>query len=140
MLYPWIKALHLVFVVSWFSALFYLPRLYVYHAEATDAVSQDRFKVMERRLFKLMTLAAALAVAFGLTLLVLEPGWLAERWLHLKLAFVALLLVYHGYCGYLLSLFRDGRNRRSSRWYRWFNEVPALLLLAIVVLVVVKPG
>ena len=140
MLYPWIKALHLVFVVAWFAALFYLPRLYVYHADAIDPISDARFKVMERRLYALMTLAATLAAVFGVTLLVLEPAWLAARWLHLKLAFVLALVVYHIYCGRLLSLFRDGRNRRSARWYRWFNELPTLLLVAIIVLAVVKPG
>jgi len=139
MLYPWIKALHLVFVIAWFAALFYLPRLYVYHAGATDPVSDERFKVMERRLYGLMTLAATLAALLGVALLVLEPAWLSARWLQVKLALVVGLVVYHIYCGRLLSLFRDGRNRHSARWYRWFNEVPALLLLAIVVLVVVKP-
>ena len=139
MLYPWIKALHLVFVIAWFAALFYLPRLYVYHAEATDPIGDERFKVMERRLYALMTLAATLAVILGVTLLVLEPGWLHARWLHVKLAFVLALVVYHIHCGRLLSQFRDGRNRHSARWYRWFNEVPALALLAIVVLAVVKP-
>ncbi len=139
MIYPWIKALHLVFVIAWFAALFYLPRLFVYHADATDAVSDARFKVMERRLFALMNLAATLALTLGISLLVLEPGWLSAGWLHLKLGFVLALVVYHIYCGRLLSLFRDGRNRHSARWFRWFNEVPALLLLAIVVLAVVKP-
>lgn len=140
MLYLWIKALHLVFVIAWFSALFYLPRLYVYHADATDPVSDERFKVMERRLYALMTLAAILAISFGVSLLVLEPGWLAAGWLQVKLGFVFVLVVYHIYCGRLLSLFRDGKNRRSARWFRWFNELPALMLIAIVLLAVVKPG
>ena len=140
MLYPWIKALHLVFVIAWFAALLYLPRLFVYHADATDPISDQRFKVMERRLFALMTLAATLALILGISLLVLEPGWLAARWMHVKLGFVVALVVYHIYCGRLLSLFRDGRNRHSARWFRWFNELPALFLVAIVLLAVVKPG
>ncbi len=140
MLYPWIKALHLSFVIAWFAGLFYLPRLFVYHAEATDAVGQSRFATMERRLFALMTLAGALALAFGAALVALEPGWLGHGWLRAKLALVAGLVVYHIWCRVLLSRFRDGRNLHGPRWYRWFNEVPTLLLFAIVILAVVKPG
>lgn len=139
MLYLWVKALHLVFVVSWFAGLLYLPRLFVYHAETRDSEGDARFRIMERRLFALMTLAAVLALLFGVTLLVLQPAWLAERWLHLKLALVGALVVYHLWCARLLSRFRDGRNSRSSRWYRFFNELPAVLLLLIVLLAVVKP-
>ena len=140
MLYLWIKALHVGFVVAWFAGLFYLPRLFVYHAAADDAVGQGRFVTMERRLFALMTLASALAVLLGAWLLVLEPGWLSHGWLRLKLALVAALLAYHVACGLLLARFRDGRNQHDSRWYRWFNEIPTLLLFAIVILAIVKPG
>jgi putative membrane protein len=140
MFYAWIKALHVSFVVAWFAGLFYLPRLFVYHAAATDAPGQERFRTMERRLFALMTLAGLLAAAFGLALLVLEPAWLQQGWLRAKLALVAGLVVYHIWCGVLLSRFRDGRNRHGSSWYRWFNELPTLFLFAIVILAVVKPG
>lgn len=139
MLYPWIKALHVVFVVAWFAGLFYLPRLFVYHAATTDAPGDARFKLMERRLYALMTLAAVLATGLGIWLLLLETGWLRQGWLKAKLVLVAGLVVYHIWCGRLLSAFRDGRNAHGERWYRWFNELPTLGLAAIVVLVVVKP-
>jgi putative membrane protein len=140
MLYLWVKALHVIFVIAWFAGLFYLPRLYVYHADATDAPSDARFKIMERRLYKLMTLAAAVAATCGLALLWLESGWLRQSWLQVKLVLVIGLAVYHIWCGQLLSRFRDGRNRHSGRWFRWFNEVPTLLLFGIVVLAILKPA
>ena len=139
MLYPWIKALHVVFVVAWFAGLFYLPRLFVYHAATTDAPGDARFKLMERRLYALMTLAAVLATGLGIWLLLLQTGWLRQGWLKANLVLVAGLVVYHIWCGRLLSAFRDGRNAHGERWYRWFNELPTLGLAAIVVLVVVKP-
>ena len=139
MLYPWIKALHVVFVVAWFAGLFYLPRLFVYHAAAEDEPGRARFVLMERRLFALMSLAALLAGSLGALLIVAEPAWLAAGWLKAKLVLVAGLVVYHIWCGALLSRFRDGRNLHSSGWYRAFNEVPTLFLLAIVILAVVKP-
>lgn len=139
MLYAWVKALHVIFVVAWFAGLFYLPRLFVYHAATTDAVGDARFKVMERRLYALMTLAGALATGLGIALLLLETGWLRQGWLQAKLALVAGLVVYHIWCGRLLSAFRDGRNVHDERWYRAFNELPGLALFGIVVLVIVKP-
>lgn len=135
----WLKAFHIVFVVSWFAALLYLPRLFVYHAGTTDEVGSERFKVMERRLFAMMTLAGLLAAAFGIAMLVLAPGYLSFGWLHAKLTLVALLLGYHCWCYRLLVAFRVGANRHSAHWYRLFNEIPTVLLIAIVVLVVVKP-
>ena len=135
----WIKALHIIFMVTWFAALFYLPRLFVYHAMAEDRVSIERFKVMERRLFwGIMTPGAALTLASGVWLWF---GWFrdASAWLHLKLALVGILIAYHGWCWHLLRAFARGENRRGHRWYRWFNEVPTLILFATVVLVVVKP-
>jgi protoporphyrinogen IX oxidase len=137
--YLWIKALHVFFVVAWYAGLFYLPRLFVYHAATTDAMGDARFKVMERRLYVLMTLAAVLAAGLGIALLLLETGLLRQGWLQAKLALVAALVVYHICCGRLLSAFRDGRNAHGALWYRWFNELPTLALLGIVVLVVVKP-
>jgi putative membrane protein len=135
----WVKALHIVFMVSWFAGLFYLPRLFVYHAMAEDQVSRERFKLMERRLFwGIMTPGAVLTMVFGLWLWL---GWFrgAGGWLHAKLALVVLLVLYHAWCWRLMRAFAADRNRRSQRWYRWFNEVPTLVLFATVILVVLKP-
>ena len=135
----WVKALHIVFMVTWFAGLFYLPRLFVYHAMASDAPSIERFKTMERKLYYgIMTPGAVLTLVFGLWLWL---GWFrsAGGWLHAKLALVLVLVAYHLWCGRLVNDFRHDRNRRTHLWYRWFNEVPVLILLAVVVLVVVKP-
>ena len=136
----WVKAFHIVFMVTWFAGLFYLPRLFVYHALAEDAPSRERFKVMERKLFwGIMTPGAVLTIALGLWLWL---GWFrgAGSWLHAKLALVALLVGYHLWCYRLLKAFAADANRRSHAWYRWFNEIPVLLLVATVLLVVLKPS
>jgi putative membrane protein len=135
----WLKAFHVFGVIAWFAGLFYLPRLFVYHADAADRISLERFVVMERRLFMMMNLGAVLALVFGVSMVVAVPGYLAMGWLRFKLVFVAALITYHLFCFKLLREFAAGRNRRSAKWYRVFNEVPALLLLAVVVLAVVKP-
>jgi protoporphyrinogen IX oxidase len=135
----WLKAFHIVFVVTWFAGLFYLPRLFVYHASATDPIGIERFKVMERRLLAIMTLGGVLAGAFGLSMIALSPGFLGIGWLKVKLVLVAALVGYHVWCRNLVRDFRQDRNRHSERWYRAFNEAPSLLLIAIVVLAVVKP-
>ncbi len=135
----WLKALHVVFVVTWFAGLFYLPRLYVYHAVTTDAPGLARFVVMERRLFFLMSVGAVLAVLFGMAMIVAAPGYLGQGWLRMKLLLVALLVGYHFWCYRLMLSLRLGANPRSQRWYRWFNELPGLFLVAIVILAVVKP-
>ena len=135
----WLKAFHVVFVITWFAGLFYLPRLFLYHAAATDEVSLDRFCVMERRLFAMMTIGATLAIAFGLAMLIAAPSYFEFHWLHAKLNLVILLVVYHVWCYRLMVALRNRTARHSQRWYRWFNEVPGLLLIGIVVLVVVKP-
>ena len=134
----WIKALHIFFVVSWFAGLFYLPRLFVYHASTTDAPGHERFVVMERRLFMMMSLGAIGSVVFGLWLM-LGWWWPAPLWLHVKLGLVALLLLYHMACYKLMRDFRAGQNRLSPRFYRLFNEFPALLLLGVLFLVELKP-
>jgi protoporphyrinogen IX oxidase len=134
----WIKALHIIFMVTWFAGLFYLPRLFVYHADAQDEISRKRFVVMERRLFLITSIGAVGTVVFGLTLLV-GWWWPAPLWLHVKLGLVALLILYHFACYKLLRDFRAGKNRRSARFYRLLNELPALLLIAIVLLAVLKP-
>jgi protoporphyrinogen IX oxidase len=135
----WLKAFHVIFVVTWFAGLFYLPRLFIYHATATDAPGLERFVTMERRLFGIMTVGGTLAALFGVSMIVAAPGYLAFGWLHVKLALVALLIGYHGWCYRLMIALREGKNRRSERWLRLFNEAPALLLIAIVVLAIVKP-
>jgi protoporphyrinogen IX oxidase len=135
----WLKAFHVVFVVTWFAGLFYLPRLFVYHATATDTVGLERFVVMERRLFGIMTLGGTLAALLGMSMIVAAPGYLAFGWLHVKLVLVAALIAYHVWCYRLMVALRTGNNRHSERWYRLFNEAPALLLVAIVVLAIVKP-
>ena len=134
----WVKALHIVFVVTWFAGLFYLPRLFVYHAMAEDRVSLDRFALMERKLYwGIMAPGAVLALASGIWLWL---GWgFSGGWLYAKLALVLLLVAYHLWCGKLIADLRDGRNTRSHRWFRWFNELPVLALFAVVILVVVKP-
>jgi putative membrane protein len=136
----WLKAFHVIAVVTWFAGLFYLPRLYVYHADAKDSISIERFKVMERRLFGIMTIGALASVAFGLAMLVTAPAYLALGWLRIKLLLVLLVIAYHWICYQLMRDFAENRNTHGSRWYRGFNEVPSLLLVAIVVLAVVKPG
>lgn len=135
----WLKAFHIVFVVTWFAGLFYLPRLFLYHAVTTDAVGIERFNIMERRLFMMMTIGATLAILFGASLVIAVPAYMTFGWLHAKLTLVLVLLGYHFWCYRLMVALREGRNRRSQQWYRVFNEVPSVLLIAIVVLVVVKP-
>jgi len=134
----WIKALHIIFMVTWFAGLFYLPRLFVYHAMSSDAAGVERFKVMERKLyFGIMTPGAVLTLVFGLWL------WLGYGitggWLMAKLVLVVVLIAYHLYCGKLLKDFRLDRNRHGHVYYRWLNEFPVLILIAAVILVIVKP-
>ena len=139
----WLTAFHVIFVVTWFAGLFYLPRLFVYHAQASETLVRECFKVMERRLLMITHIGGALAVLFGaLTLGAFahaSPGYMQQGWLHAKLALVVLLIAYHVMLVRLVHQFAHDANRRSSRWLRVFNEIPTLLLIAIVVLVVVKP-
>jgi protoporphyrinogen IX oxidase len=135
----WLKALHIVFMVTWFAGLFYLPRLFVYHVSATDSVGRERFQIMERRLFAIMTLGALLTIGFGLAMLWRAPEYLDLGWLRAKLVLVTLLVLYHAWCYPLMKELATAGGR-SSRWYRWFNEVPGVLLIAIVILAVLKPG
>lgn len=134
----WIKALHIIFMVTWFAGLFYLPRLFVYHAMAAYASSNGVFKIMERKLYYgIMTPGAVLTLVFGIWLW-LGYGYSGD-WLNAKLALVAFLVAYHLYCGKLLLDFKHDRNRHGHVFYRWLNEVPVVILIIVVVLVVVKP-
>ena len=133
----WLKALHIIFLVSWFAGLFYLPRLFVYHAMSEDRASNERFKVMERKLFWFITPWAVLTLLFG-TWLWLGYGF-AGAWLTVKLLLVLVLVGFHVYCGWLVREFARDRNRHSHVFYRWLNELPLLILVTVVLLVVVKP-
>lgn len=135
----WLKAFHVIAVVTWFAGLFYLPRLFVYHAETKDSIGAERFRIMEGRLFAIMTIGAVAALMFGIAMLVAAPAYLTLGWMHAKLTLVALLIVYHLYCFKFTRDFARERNAHTARWYRGFNEVPSLLLIAIVILAVVKP-
>ncbi len=138
----WLKALHIIFMVTWFAGLFYLPRLFVYHCMSDDSISNDRFKIMERKLFfGIMTPGMILTLLFGLWMLA-DGAWAAfggHLWLQLKLLLVALLIVYHLVCGIHLFAFRDDRNTRSHVYFRWFNEVPVLFMAGIILLAVLRP-
>jgi len=133
----WIKAFHIIFVIAWFAGLFYLPRLFVNHALEANTEALERLMLMEKKLYRFMTPLAVLALSFGLWL------WLAYdisgTWLHAKLMLVAGLVAYHVYCGKIMHDFASGKNTRNHIWYRWFNEIPVVVLFAIVILVVVKP-
>ena len=137
----WVKAFHVIFMVTWFAGLFYLPRLFVYHAMSEDQTSIDRFKVMERKLYHgIMTPGMALTIVFGIWLLILGgSAYTVGYWLWVKLALVVLLIIYHLKCGKILKEFKADQNTRSHVWFRWFNEAPVLGLIAIVILVIVKP-
>lgn len=141
MLYLWLKALHIIAMVCWFAGLFYLPRLFVYHAMSEDSTSRERFCVMERKLYRGIMLPSMIAtLVFGIWLLSLNPSYyFSQGWMHAKLSLVVLLLGYQYLCGVQLKRFTRGENQRSHVFYRWFNEAPVLALLAIVILVVVKP-
>jgi putative membrane protein len=137
----WAKAWHLIAMVTWFAGIFYLPRLFVYHAMSEDKTSIERFKIMERKLyFGITTPSMIVTMGCGIWMLY-DYAWAAYSsmmWLHIKLALIGILLVYHFYCGKLLKDFKHDRNTRSHVWYRWFNEIPVILLVVIVILAVRK--
>lgn len=133
----WIKALHIIFVTSWFAGLFYLPRIYVNLAMEADPQAQTRLLLMAHKLYRFMQPLMMLALAFGLWLWLVYG--IGGGWLHAKLTLVIALVGYHHYCGRLLKQFRAQQNRRSHVWFRWFNEVPVLILTVVVILVTVKP-
>lgn len=137
----WLKAFHLIFMVTWFAGLFYLPRLFVYHALAEDETGVERFKIMERKLFwGIMTPGGLLTLLFGIGMLSVYPVYLSQLWMQTKLALIAILIAYHVWCGKLLLDFKHGRNRHSHVWYRWFNEFPVVILIAVILLAVLRPA
>lgn len=137
----WVKAFHIIFMVTWFAALFYLPRLYVYHASAEDSISHERFKIMERKLFwGIATPGAIITIALGFWLASYFPNIYASNWFQAKLALVTLLVVYHLWCGKLLNDFKNDHNIHSHKWYRVFNELPVFALIAVILLVELQPA
>lgn len=135
----WLKAFHIVMVVSWFAGLFYLPRIFVNQAMATEKADKDRLNLMAGKLYRFVTPIGALAVITGLWLWIAYSDIFTGGWLHAKTTLVAGLVGYHLYCGHLVKEFAADRNTRSHVWFRFFNEVPVLVLLVVVILVVVKP-
>ncbi|HID80859.1 MAG TPA: protoporphyrinogen oxidase HemJ [Chromatiales bacterium] len=139
-MYLWLKALHIIFMVTWFAGLFYLPRLYVYHAMNTDPSTSSTFKVMEKKLFIIMTIGAVITAIFGFW--VLFSNWSAymqQGWMHVKLLLVFALFIYHIWCWKLMIAFRNDQNKHSHKWYRWFNEAPTVVLIVVIILAVLKP-
>ena len=137
----WVKAFHIFFMTSWFAGIFYLPRLFVYHAMTTDQATNEQLQVMERKLYRFITPIMWMTLGLGLWMLY-DYAWTAFAsmgWLHTKLVLVLVLMAYHFYCGKLIKEFATHRNRHSHVWYRWFNELPVFILLPIVVLTIVKP-
>jgi putative membrane protein len=140
MLLLWLKAIHLIAAVTWFAAIFYLPRLFVYHAMAEDTISRERFTVMERKLYRgIMTPSMLVVLVFGIWMLLENPGYLEMGWVHAKLALIVLLIGYHHVCGAFMKKFARDANTRSHVFYRWFNEIPVILLIGIVILAVIRP-
>lgn len=137
----WLKSFHIIFLVSWFAGLFYLPRLYVHHAMSEDRATRERLQIMERKLFWFITPWAVLTVVFGFALISYYPwdAFLQMYWLHVKIALVFVLIGFHVWCGKLMMDFRGDGNPHSHIWFRWFNEFPLLILVAVVLLVVLKP-
>ena len=137
----WLKSFHIIAMVCWFSGLFYLPRLFVYHAMSEDQVSRDRFKIMERKLYRAITTPAAIAtLILGLIMLAMNPDYfLKQGWMHAKLALVVVLFLYHFQCGRIIKRFEDDSNLQSHVFYRWFNEFPVFILIPVIILVIVRP-
>ena len=137
----WVKALHIIFMVAWFAGIFYLPRLFVNHAMSTDDAVKNQLTIMERKLYRFITPWMVLTLIFGFWLL-FDYAWQAYAdmwWIKIKLILVAILVIYHFYCGRIIHELAAGRNQRSHAWFRWFNEFPVLILFVVVMLAVVKP-
>lgn len=137
--YLWFKALHVAFMVTWFAGLFYLPRLFIYHGEATEDAAKRRFTIMERRLFIIMTIGAALTAVFGLLLFAINPALSSQGWFQVKLLLLVAMVIYHLRCLRWIKVLAAGQMPDNTRWLRWFNEIPVVFLLGIVCLAIVKP-
>lgn len=135
----WLKSFHIIFMVTWFAGLFYLPRIFVYHAKSPHHEVHKTLRVMARKLLIMTHIGGVLTWVFGLAMLHKMPSLLDTSWMRYKLSLVLLLTVYHLACVKLVAVFAAGENQRSHVWYRWFNELPAVILLAVVLLVVLKP-
>ncbi len=136
---PWFRAFHIAFMVTWFAGLFYLPRLFIYHAEAADPLSRQRFTLMEKRLFAIMTIGAAMTALFGVLLLIINPGLLSTAWFQVKLFFLATMLIYHWRCWLWIASLASASETQTTTRLRWFNELPLVFLLAIILLAVLRP-
>ncbi len=137
--YLWFKALHIVFMVTWFAGLFYLPRLFIYHSEASDDISLKRFRMMERRLFVIMSIGAVLTSVFGVVLLHINQALLQQDWFRTKLVLLVALFAFHLRCWRWIKLLAAGQMPANTKWLRWFNEIPTIFLLAIIILAIIKP-
>lgn len=137
--YIWFKALHIAFMVTWFAGLFYLPRLFIYHAEADDSISRNRFSLMEKRLYAIMTIGAVLTAAFGLVLLWMNAGLLSRGWFRVKLLLLVGMMIYHLRCRRWIRHLQGTETVGPTKGLRWFNEIPVVFLLGVVLLAVVKP-
>ena len=138
-LFLWLKAFHLAFMVTWFAGLFYLPRLFIYHAEAADLPSRQRFTLMEKRLFAIMTIGAVITAVFGIVLLILNPALLSQTWFQIKLVFLLAMVIYHWRCWRWITSLAAISEPQKSAGLRWYNEIPVIFLLGIVLLAVLKP-
>ena len=137
--YLWYKAVHVAFMVTWFAGLFYLPRLFIYHSEAGEPSDRERFTLMEKRLFAIMSIGAVLTTLFGLLMLIANPALLSIGWFHAKLALLVGLFFYHYRCWGWIKVLERGQLPDNTRWLRWLNEIPVIFLLGIIALAVVKP-
>lgn len=135
----WLKSFHIIFMVTWFAGLFYLPRLFVYHAMSQQEPVRQTLDTMQRKLMIMTHIGGVLTWLFGLLLLFKSPAWMGQGWFHTKMMLVLILVAYHFYCVTLVRVFAARENKRSHQWYRWFNEIPTLVLIAVVLLVVLKP-
>ena len=138
--YPWLKALHIAFMVTWFAGLFYLPRLFIYHSQTTDQPGLERFNIMERRLFGIMTIGAVLTAIFGLLLLGANSALLNQGWFQIKLLLLVAMIAYHWRCRRWITRLSEDATAGNDRWLRWFNEIPVIFLLGIICLAVIKPA
>ena len=140
-MYLWLKAFHIISVITWFAGIFYLPRLFVYHAACEDEISLERFKVMEHKLYRLIMMPSmVITLALGLTMLAIGwQGLSVQAWVWVKIVLVGLIIAYHFHCGYIIKTFAEDRQQRSERFFRIYNELPVLVLIPVILLVVLQP-